>query len=42
MVFVSLLGFAAISGFKLHSRLPQKVTEADEEVKEEVLVEVHA
>jgi len=42
MVFVSLIGFAAVSGFKLHSRLPQKVIEVDEKVEVEVIVEAHA
>ena len=34
MVFVSLIGFAAVSGFKLHSRLPQKEIEVETEVEE--------
>ena len=40
MVFVSLIGFAAISLFKLHSRLPQKETEVEAAQEEEPFVEV--
>jgi len=45
MVIVSLIGFAAISRFKLHSLLPQKQKESEKESVEEesvVLVEDHA
>ena len=45
MVIVSLIGFAAISRFKLHSLLPQKQKESEKEsVEEETVVhtEVHA
>ncbi|MCJ7817607.1 MAG: MFS transporter [Candidatus Thorarchaeota archaeon] len=40
MVFVSLIGFAAISIFKLHSRLPVKKIETEEEQDLSILAEV--
>ncbi|MBE0526554.1 MAG: MFS transporter, partial [Candidatus Thorarchaeota archaeon] len=40
MVFVSLIGFAAISIFKLHSRLPVKKLETEEEQDLSILAEV--
>ncbi|TFH06897.1 MAG: MFS transporter [Candidatus Thorarchaeota archaeon] len=40
MVFVSLIGFAAISIFKLHSQLPEKKVESEEEMENAIPIEV--
>jgi hypothetical protein len=42
MVVVALIGFAAISIFKLHSRLPEKKVESEEEVEPTIPVEISA
>ncbi|MGY5880343.1 MAG: MFS transporter [Candidatus Thorarchaeota archaeon] len=40
MVFVALIGFIAVSAFKLHSRLPEKMLESEEEIEQEIPIEV--
>ena len=40
MVFVALIGFVAVSAFKLHSRLPEKMLESEEEIEQEIPIEV--
>jgi MFS family permease len=42
MVVVSLIGFVAVSAFKLHSRLPEKKIESEEEVEIPIPIEVSA